>query len=932
MDADVDRADIDGAGARQRRMDSCAVGHVEGEVAGSSPETSEGRQGRGDLLCGEQTAQLAVESSRSHALARVREPLPDGATLRPQVEGEGLRFRPVQRRAAGQEEAAATEALGELLDHARRDAAGAATHQPGGRRSKAWGCENRRPCHGVERLEARGRHAKLPGRVGAQGGIQGSVETGSVQACDVGEARPDVWPLSVQRLGEPGERSDERRRLRRGVPPEGPAATNQGQPPTGSGASVGLGPREESRERALWRLAGVERSDHPVTAHELVHNVSASRGEVGANAGRRVTVAENRDPTIRDRLGPARQGPGRRCSDLRQTEATEATRVMGRWLLGRPSRLDQPQDAVDDLGDRGLLAGHILKPLPVGVLDEPLLAARAAPPQTDRQLAAKARGEAEGVVGVEGRAVREPQRAELLVGLGQVRDRGSHLALQHERREDVLEACAHDVAGVALRVGDHELVRVLAERAPHHRDLGLGRPSSGRRERLVADEDTPAGQVLVGHRPALAHVRDEGAEAVGQVVDVEPGRVERAASEVGAEVVGVRHDAALRRCLGGLQDRSRRAGAEDRTAAAAVERQGRAADVALGRRGAGGQEARAHPRHHRLVGHVVGSDDDDPTAAPELQPVGGEAQRLSEGGAGGVDAGVRPAGPDDLGHPGVPHPHRLEDEAAVEGEVGVRGGAVGVVDADVDAREGAGEDDASVVTHARRQRPARHQLPTALGRLDLRDQRQPGVPHRLETGGDRQLARPVQAGAVALRQPELGQREAAQAPGEPDRLGALRDRLEDRLARWGLAEAGDVLGEDRVDRRVRQLGDEVVSAEQAVQVAVLERDLAARDPGAEARADDLGGVLPDGVEGAGRRLLGPTDSRRRFFGQTRHDVLGERGQGRELGQAEVGVTLQPIDRADLAHDLGLLDRVDAKVGLELEVGLDLVGVVTRSVA
>ena len=61
-------------------------------------------------------------------------------------------------------------------------------------------------------------------------------------------------------------------------------------------------------------------------------------------------------------------------------------------------------------------------------------------------------------------------------------------------------------------------------------------------------------------------------------------------------------------------------------------------------------------------------------------------------------------------------------------------------------------------------------------------------------------------------------------------------------------------------------------------------------------------------------------------------VAGQILKGRVAGQTEVGVLLQGVDLADLGHDLGLLHRVDAQVGLQLELGLDLIGLIARALA
>ena len=69
----------------------------------------------------------------------------------------------------------------------------------------------------------------------------------------------------------------------------------------------------------------------------------------------------------------------------------------------------------------------------------------------------------------------------------------------------------------------------------------------------------------------------------------------------------------------------------------------------------------------RVRGGVVGGHDQHPAAAPGADPVLGERDRLRGARAGGVDLGVRPARPDQLGELRVAHREDAEEEPAVEG-------------------------------------------------------------------------------------------------------------------------------------------------------------------------------------------------------------------------------------------------------------------------
>ena len=135
----------------------------------------------------------------------------------------------------------------------------------------------------------------------------------------------------------------------------------------------------------------------------------------------------------------------------------------------------------------------------------------------------------------------------------------------------------------------------------------------------------------------------------------------------------------------------------------------------------------------------------------------------------------------------------------------------------------------------------------------------------------------------------------------------------------GLADRGEDLGLlDRVDP---QVGLEVeVHVEQVGRIAGL-------------LGDDLQHPLLDAAGRAGRRVgLGRPGRRAgsaRRGGRCGAGALVDEGddvgQGRVVAQLQRVVALDPVGLADLGEDLGLLDRVDPQVGLEVEVHVEQVG-------
>ena len=258
-----------------------------------------------------------------------------------------------------------------------------------------------------------------------------------------------------------------------------------------------------------------------------------------------------------------------------------------------------------------------------------------------------------------------------------------------------------------------------------------------------------------------------------------------------------------------------------------------------------------------IAGHVVAGDDQHALAAARSDPVLGDGDCLGGRGARCVQLGVRTPRTDVLGHLGVPHRHALEEESPIEDvRVGLEF-VLQLVDASVEffdqqavcaeivetrlqtpvvlqaffrdlvlvesldlgqggvePGEGGCEDHTRGVTVRIWQEPAVWQFRPGGRVLVVHHQRDAGVAERIETGSDRQFARPVQRRHTVGRKAEiLHQVDPAGTAGELDDVGLAVDGFEVTSAGLRLHESGDLLLGDTLAQLHRDRVDELVPGE-----------------------------------------------------------------------------------------------------------------------
>ena len=307
---------------------------------------------------------------------------------------------------------------------------------------------------------------------------------------------------------------------------------------------------------------------------------------------------------------------------------------------------------------------------------------------------------------------------------------------------------------------------------------------------------------------ALHHLAD--------VVHVQPRAVVGAVHRLAAQQLDDAAHAALAHGVLALHHQAAGAHAQDRAMAAPVEGQRGLVHPVVGGRRAHGQEARAHPLHQVVAGHVVAAQHQHPAAAAAADPVLGDGHALGCTGAGRVDVGVGAACADVLGELAVAHAQDAEDEAAVElvglplhllaqigdaavdllqglhvagvtpqvlqhgqlhapvlpGEV-----AAELLGEAVAAGEGAGEDHAGLVAQRVGQHPAVGQEFAGAGLAPGLHQRDARLAQRVQAGGEAVLGGDVQRLDQLRRHAVLlGQVELAGAAGQLEHLGEVGDR------------------------------------------------------------------------------------------------------------------------------------------------------------
>ena len=530
------------------------------------------------------------------------------------------------------------------------------------------------------------------------------------------------------------------------------------------------------------------------------------------------------------------------------------------------------------LGFGAVVAAHIGQPAVVArAAVDALGRARDAARQRQRKLRAKAGREVDGVLHRVAPAATQRQRAQLGVGLFQVRHRRNNAMLKDLERDHIFNADAHRVAGEAFGVRHHDLAGGRAKGSAQRGHLGRGAAAARGREGLVRDEYGLRGNRAPVDAEAALGGGDQLVHHVGDMVDIQAGAVEGAVARFAAQQLDYAAHATLAHRVFAFDHQRACAHAQDRAVAAAVERQRGLGHAVVGGSGAGGQEARADPLHQPLASDVVGGNHQHAPAASVSHPVFGQCNRLRGAGTGRIHVGVRAARADILGELAVAHRQNAEDKAPVEfigralqllaqranpaRQLGQRGRVAGVaaqvfergklraaafplvvalelVGHAVEAGEGAGENHASFIAQGLGQQPALGQEGAQAGLLIRLHQRDARFAQRVEAGGDCELGGDVECFDQLGRHAILAaQVECARARGQLDHVVRIGERFKTAATVFALHQPRDALGEHVGAEALGDQVDELLAMQDAQGVVgVHHRLFRARQ--AQARAAD----------------------------------------------------------------------------------------------
>ena len=154
-----------------------------------------------------------------------------------------------------------------------------------------------------------------------------------------------------------------------------------------------------------------------------------------------------------------------------------------------------------------------------------------------------------------------------------------------------------------------------------------------------------------------------------------------------------------------------------------------------------------------------------------------------------------------------------------------------IVGEGVVAGKGRAEDHAGIVAHGVGQSPAIRQLRAFGGRLVAHDQRDAGVAQGVDSGADSQAGDAVEGGQVLGGNAEFTfQIEGASAARQLDHVRHVCDGLKGGLSLFALDQAADVFVEHVVAELRRDGSDELIAAQDAFDVAIVEDALGSGRP------------------------------------------------------------------------------------------------------
>ena len=262
-------------------------------------------------------------------------------------------------------------------------------------------------------------------------------------------------------------------------------------------------------------------------------------------------------------------------------------------------------------------------------------------------------------------ALRQVQRAQLWINFLEVGHRRHHSRFQRFHRQHIFHACTHRVAGEALGVSDHNLVRTVTKDVTQRMDLRRSTAAARGGVGFVRDENRLRSDLMTANAASFRFAH-QILHHLADVMHVETGAVKRAIGGHRAQNFADGLDAPFAGGLRAFHHQASGAHADDHAVAAAVEGKGGFFDHFVGGRCSTRQEAGAHPSEQIVGSDVVGCDHDHAAATPRMDPVLGQRHALCGARAGSIDAGVRTTRADEFSELRMSHRQDTEQEATVE--------------------------------------------------------------------------------------------------------------------------------------------------------------------------------------------------------------------------------------------------------------------------
>ena len=256
--------------------------------------------------------------------------------------------------------------------------------------------------------------------------------------------------------------------------------------------------------------------------------------------------------------------------------------------------------------------------------------------------------------------------AEFWIDFAEVGHRRHHTGLEDFHHHAVFDPGPHRVAGIALGIGDHDFLGIVAKDMAQGKNLRLGTAAARRSIGLVRHKDRFARDL--GPRDAIASfdIGNQLFHDLANMLDVEPAAVEGRVRSHRSHHFADGAERPLFDRIRRFHHHRSRPHPQNQTVTTAIERQRCFFDQLVGRRSTARQKARADPFEEIVRGDRVGGYNNHTPAPTSTNPILRQRHSLSAAGTCRIDLGVGATGTDEFGQLRVTHRQHFEQVMAVE--------------------------------------------------------------------------------------------------------------------------------------------------------------------------------------------------------------------------------------------------------------------------